>query len=145
MEVTVTISPSPEAISLGSSARVTRSVPSTLVSHIHRQLSISASSTDSSPLAPPALLTSTSTRSSDSASDATASPSVTSATNAVPPISAASVLDRVLAPCHAYHVKAMGGKGSRGRFADAGAGAGDHRDLAVGFGCRHGNQLYEIE
>ena len=33
----MTISPSPESISLGSSALVTRSVPSTLVSHIQRQ------------------------------------------------------------------------------------------------------------
>ncbi|COZ97317.1 Uncharacterised protein [Mycobacterium tuberculosis] len=42
----MTIRPSPESISLGSSARVTRSVPSTLVSHIHRQCSKSASATN---------------------------------------------------------------------------------------------------
>jgi hypothetical protein len=42
-------------------------------------------------------------------------------------------------------MEALRSKGSRGRFANTGAGAGDHRDPAVRIGCRHGNQLYEIE
>ena len=41
------ISPSPDAMSFGSSARVTCNVPSTLDSHIHRQCSTSASATGS--------------------------------------------------------------------------------------------------
>ncbi|KXW69092.1 hypothetical protein MPHL43239_02140 [Mycolicibacterium phlei DSM 43239 = CCUG 21000] len=90
--MTVTISPSPESISLGSRALVTISVPSTLASHIHRQCSRLASATGSRPRAPPALLTSTSTRSSASASRDTACWSVTSATIAVPPISSARAL-----------------------------------------------------
>jgi hypothetical protein len=34
-------------------------------------------------------------------------------------------------------VKTKSGKGFRGRFADAGAGTGDHRDPLRGFDCRH--------
>lgn len=79
---------------LGQQRRVTRSVPSTLVSHIHRQWSRSVSATGASPRAPPALLTSTSTRLNSSASEATAASSVTSATMAVPPISLARALIR---------------------------------------------------
>jgi hypothetical protein len=84
IEVTVTISPLPEAINAGSSARVTRNVPMTLVSHIQRQSSRSASATGCRPLAPPALFTSTSTRSSRCARESTAAPSVTYATDLCP-------------------------------------------------------------
>ncbi len=81
--------PSPLAISFGSSALVTRSVPSTLVSHIQRQSSSSASATGSSPRAPPALFTSTRHASMPSQNAWTEAASVTSSSTAVPSISAA--------------------------------------------------------
>src|SRR5579872_5148239 len=55
----LTMTPSPEATSLGRRARVMRSVPITLVSHIWRHLPSSASVSGSRPSAPPALFTST--------------------------------------------------------------------------------------
>ena len=138
----MTISPSPEAISLGSSALVTRRVPSTLVSHIQRQfVEVGVGDRLAAPLAPPALLTSTSTRSRPAASASTAAPSVTSATIAVPPISVGEGLDAVLAAGHADHVKAKSGKGFRGRLTDAGAGTGDDRDALRGFECRHSSNF----
>ena len=122
MEVTVTISPSPESISLGSSARVTRSVPITLVSHIQRQCSRSASATGARPLAPPALFTSTCTAPSAltcAASASTEAWSVTSVINAVPPICSCQGFDPVLSTGRADHVKPKSGKGFRGRIADS--------------------------
>ncbi|SKY42888.1 Uncharacterised protein [Mycobacteroides abscessus subsp. abscessus] len=90
----MTIRPSPDASSAGSRALVTRSVPRTLVSHIQRQSSRSAVATGSSPFAPPALLTSRSTRSRPSTNRATDSSSVMSSCLPVPPISAASSVMR---------------------------------------------------
>src|ERR1035438_9894157 len=52
--------PRPEASSAGSRARVICMRPSTLTSHIQRQLSLRAAASGSRPRAPPALLTSTS-------------------------------------------------------------------------------------
>ena len=89
MDVMVTMCPSPDAISVGSRACVTRSVPMTLVSNIHRQSSSSASATGSRPLAPPALLTSSFASGTAAAKAATDSASVTSRRTAVPSISAA--------------------------------------------------------
>jgi len=87
----LTSSPSPLATSAGSSAWVTRSVPSTLSSNICCHWAGSVSATVSRPNAPPALLTSTATSVPTSwASRATEAGSVTSQSTAVPPISAAS-------------------------------------------------------
>src|SRR5690606_31652146 len=90
----VTIRPSPEAMSSGISALVIRMVPMTLVSHIQRQSSSTASATGARPFAPPALLTSTSTRGSTVVNASTESSSVTSSSRAVPPISSARVCSR---------------------------------------------------
>ncbi len=59
-----TIVPAPLAVSLGSSAWVTFSVPITLTSYMARQSSGLPAATVSAPTAPPALATSTSQRSS---------------------------------------------------------------------------------
>ena len=83
--------PAPLATSAGISAWVTSRVPITLTSYMWRHTAGSASVTCSSPKAPPALLTSRSSRS--PTADASASTwlaSVTSHVTAVPPISSAS-------------------------------------------------------
>ena len=46
-------------------------------------------------------------------------------------------VDAVRPTAHANHVEAKSSKGFRGRFADAGAGAGDHCHPLRGFVCRH--------
>ena len=90
VEPTLTITPSPLAISAGSSAWVTCISPITLTSNIRRQSSLSASATGAAPKAPPASLTSTfSVPPTAAASAATDFSSVTSQTTGVPPISAA--------------------------------------------------------
>ena len=67
----------------------------TLTSYIDRHCSASASATGAEPNAPPALLTSTSSRSpTTSASAATDSSEVTSTVSGVPPISSASAVTR---------------------------------------------------
>src|SRR5215467_6944221 len=79
----------------GSSAWVTRSTPSTFVSYIACQSAGSATSTGSTPIAPPALLTSTETSSSESASEATEAGDVTSrVTGRMPGVDAASESSR---------------------------------------------------
>ena len=82
------ICPSPDAMSLSNNALVTRSVPSTLVSYIHCQSSRSASATESSPLAPPALFTSRSQCGTRLAKPTTESSRVTSSSmaSALPPV-----------------------------------------------------------
>lgn len=68
---------------------MTRMTPSTLVSHMARQLSSSASAIDSIPKAPPALFTRTPHSGTALASAVTASGSVTSQATERPPISSA--------------------------------------------------------
>src|SRR5699024_185065 len=67
-----------------------RTVPRTLVSYIQFQSSMEGSTNGSSPFAPPALLTSKSTRGSRAASASTDSWLVTSNSTAGPPISPAN-------------------------------------------------------
>src|SRR6185437_5479350 len=76
----ITMVPAPLAISLGSSAWVTCSVPRTLTSYMACQSAGSLAATVSAPNAPPALLTSTSQRSTALANCCTAARSVTSST-----------------------------------------------------------------
>src|SRR6476659_4406505 len=82
-----TMWPSPLCSSAGSSALVTLITPVTLVSYMPCQCCSSASAIGSRPSAPPALLTSTETPGSASASSATESESVTSRRSARPPTS----------------------------------------------------------
>ena len=82
--------PCPEASSAGSRALVICIRPRTLTSHIQRHWSLRAAARGSSPRAPPALLTSTSTRSRPAQKAATLLSSATSRTRASAPIRAAS-------------------------------------------------------
>ena len=95
MELTITIVPAPERSNAGSSALVTRSVPSTFTSYIHCQSPTSAVSTGSRPRAPPALFTSSVTgpgaASAAAARPATDSSEVTSQATAVAVPPAASI------------------------------------------------------
>src|SRR5438445_3256740 len=97
---TITTWPSPERSSAGSKARVIFTVPRKFTSHIHLQLSSSASATWSRPRAPPALLTRTRTSGTCETNRRTDSLSVTSSGRARPPISPAifSSRSRRLAP-----------------------------------------------
>ena len=98
VELSTTTVPAPERSSAGSSAWVTRTVPSTLTSYIHCQSAIFAAAMSSLPRAPPALLTSRVSspprESTVDTSVATSAGSVTSAVTAVAPISLASASRR---------------------------------------------------
>ena len=95
VEVTLTIEPPGPADSSGSSAWVTRSVPSTLTENMACQSSGSAVATGSAPNAPPALFTSTSSSSpSPAANSRTDSASVTSSRAGRTPVSFARVSSR---------------------------------------------------
>ena len=91
----MTMVPAPDASSAGSSAWVTRSVPSTFTSYIHCQSPTEPDSTGSRPRAPPALLTSRVTgpgaAAAAAASPATDSSEVTSQATAVALPPAASI------------------------------------------------------
>lgn len=82
MEDSTTTVPSPDAVSAGSRAWVTLRVPMTLTSYIVRQSAGSPVATGSAPMAPPALLTSTSHWPRAAAKASTAARSVTSRASA---------------------------------------------------------------
>ena len=115
----MTISPSPESISFGSSARVTRSVPSTLVSHIHRQLlqvgvgdrlqALGAAGVVDQHVDPAQLA--------GQRVDRRAVSDVGHNRGAADLVG--QRLDPVGPTRHRHHVKALGGKGSRGCLTDA--------------------------
>src|SRR5215467_9048760 len=118
--------PAPRS-SAGSSALVTRSAPRTLVSYIACQSAGSACSTGSMPIAPPALLTSTSTSDTDAARSATDDSDVTSrVTGRIPGVEA------LAPPSGRDHGKALGGQPSGGGRPDPAAGSGHHCDTRHG-------------
>ena len=111
------IRPSPESTSLGSSARVTRNVPTTLVSHIHRQ-SLGTSGVIDEHVYP-----------------------VQAARQRLDRLVICDVghncgtadfvrqrVDPVRSTCYRDDVKPLGSKDFGGRLANPGTGTGDHRD-----------------
>ena len=90
----ITTWPAPERWSAGRRARVTRIVPRTFTSNIHRQSSSAASAIGSRPLAPPALFTRTWQSPTEAAKASTDAGSVTSNREARPPTSSARACRR---------------------------------------------------